>query len=74
MTIDYQVQLIQFPNKKVREVVVENEDGNYTIFIDSSISKETQVKAYLHALRHIQNNDFEKYDVQKIEHEVRFIN
>ena len=67
MTIDYQVCLIQFPNKRVRESVVINEDGSYTIFIDASLSHEEQKEEFLHALKHIMNEDFSKDDVQKIE-------
>lgn len=69
LTIEHQIQLIQFPNKKVCEIVVENDDGSFTIFIDSSITKERQIKAYMHALKHIHNNDFEKYYAQQIESE-----
>lgn len=67
MTIDYQVYLITFPTKKVTESVVENEDGSYSIFIESSLTYERQQKAFRHALRHIFGNDFEKNDVDKIE-------
>ena len=43
--IDYNVQLIQFPNKKVKETIVKNEDDSYTIFIDASLSSEEQRNA-----------------------------
>lgn len=58
--IDYQIQLIQFPTKKVKESVVENEDGSYTIFIESSLSREQQKEAFEHAMIHILENDFFK--------------
>ncbi len=58
--IDYQIQLIQFPNKKVKESVVENEDGSYTIFIESSLTREMQKQAFKHAMLHILGNDFSK--------------
>ena len=67
MTIDYQIQLIQFPNKKVKESVVENEDGSYTIFIESSLSKDKQQDAFKHAMKHILGDDFMKYNIDKIE-------
>ncbi len=67
MLIDYQVQLIQFPTGKVHESVTENEDGTYTIFIDCSLSRSEQVERCKHALRHIIQHDFEKYDVDEIE-------
>ena len=67
MTIDYQIQLIQCPNKKVKESVVENEDGSYTIFIESSLSKDKQQDAFKHAMKHILGDDFTKYNIDKIE-------
>lgn len=67
MTIDYQIQLIQFPNKKVKESVIENEDGSYTIFIESSLSKNQQREEFKHAMKHILGDDFSKYDIDKIE-------
>lgn len=73
MTIDYQVQLLSFPNKKVSESVVENEDGSYTIFIESSLTYERQQKAFRHAMNHIFGNDFEKNDVDKIEYDAHNI-
>lgn len=41
--------------------------GGYTIYIDSRLTREKQVRSYYHALNHIINNDFEKADVQEIE-------
>ncbi|MBO5068769.1 MAG: hypothetical protein J6C37_00160 [Roseburia sp.] len=67
MTIDYQIQMIQFPNSKVKESVVENEDGSYTIFIESSLSREQQQSAFIHAMQHILGEDFEKNDIERIE-------
>lgn len=43
--------------------------GGYTIYIDPSLSYHQQIKAYNHALWHIQNNDWEKDDLQQIETE-----
>lgn len=67
MTIDYQVQLIQFPTTKTKELVVLNEDDSYTIFIESSLSYEEQQKAFKHAMIHILNADFDRYNVNHIE-------
>lgn len=66
MTPDVNVILLNFPNKG-REIVVENEDGSYTILINSKLSHEGQLKAYEHAMHHIQESDFQKNDVQAIE-------
>ena len=72
MTPDVNVVLLDFPNYG-REMVVLNEDGSYTILINSKLSHESQIEAYTHAMRHINNHDFEKSNVQQIEavaHEV----
>lgn len=67
--IDYNVQLIQFPNKKVKETIVKNEDDSYTIFIDSSLSSEEQRNAFIHAMKHIAENDFDKEYADSIEYD-----
>lgn len=65
MSISYQVILMDMT---VNEVVTENEDGSYTIFINSRLNYEKQMKSYLHAMRHIVGDDFRKDDVQSIEY------
>ncbi len=65
MSISYQVILMDMT---VNEVVTENEDGSYTIFINSRLNYEKQTKAYLHAMKHITGDDFQKDDVQSIEY------
>lgn len=65
MSISYQVILMDMT---VNEVVTENEDGSYTIFINSRLNYEKQMKAYLHAMKHITGDDFQKDDVQIIEY------
>lgn len=66
MTPDVNVILWNFPNNG-REMVVPNEDGSYTILINSKLSDEGRLRAYEHAMKHITDNDFEKDDVQSIE-------
>lgn len=68
MTPDINVCLVNFPCSG-EEMVIPNEDTSYTILINSRLSHENQVKAYYHAIKHLQNNDFEKNDVQQIEAE-----
>ena len=65
MSINYQVILMDMT---VNEVVTENEDGSYTIFINSRLNYEKRLKAYLHAMKHIEGDDFQKDDVQNIEY------
>lgn len=53
----------------IHEQVTQNHDGSYTIFLNSRDSYEMNRFSYLHAMYHITNGDFEKYDVQEIETE-----
>lgn len=64
--IDYQVHFIKLGNN-VKEAVTRNEDDSYTIFIDNRLCKEEQNNAFLHAIKHILQNDFDKTDVNLIE-------
>lgn len=64
MSIDYHVELIDFPSGKVHEAVTPNEDGTFTIFIDKKLTFEAQRERFLHALRHLFGDDFEKYSAQ----------
>ena len=61
------VQLIDFHSNKSNEMIIPNEDGSYTILINSRSACNKQLEAYEHALRHIENEDFEKTDIQYIE-------
>ena len=64
MTPTVQVILMDL---SVNEAVTENADGSYTIFINARLNHESQLDAYNHAMKHIENNDFERNDVQLIE-------
>ena len=64
---DVYVYLIDMPYK-VHEVVSPCLDGNYTVYLNSRLSYQDRVKAYNHALRHIETCDFEcEEDIQTIE-------
>lgn len=65
----YHVELIDFPNYKVKECVIEDENGDYTVFIDARLSDQQQREALLHALKHMDHDDFARDDVQLIEYE-----
>lgn len=53
------------------ELVTPNEDGSYTIILNSRHTSERQKEAFIHALNHIQNNHFDMSDVQSIEYNSR---
>ena len=42
------------------EVVTENDDGSYSIFIDPALDYETQFSKYVHAVKHINRHDFSR--------------
>ncbi|MDE6015075.1 MAG: hypothetical protein K2H41_05180 [Acetatifactor sp.] len=60
---------VQFLNMDtmIPEHLIKNADDSYTIFLNSRLSRETQLKSYYHALKHIEREDFHRIDVQKIE-------
>ena len=51
----------------IAEQVIKNNDDSYTVLLNARLSHERQLEAYYHAIKHIQNNDFEKYDSGQIE-------
>lgn len=59
---------MRFNQGNVHESVTENEDGSYTIFIDTDICVEAQRESFYHAIKHIIGGDFSKDDVQLIEY------
>lgn len=65
MSFDYQVFFMD--GMTVNEAITENEDGSFTIFINSNLCDSKRLKAINHAIRHITGRDFEKADVQEIE-------
>ncbi len=59
--------LIDLPTK-IHEIVTPCADG-YTVYINARLSSLGRMEAYDHAMWHIQNNDFERENVQEIESE-----
>ena len=64
MTGDVFVYLVDMP---VDEAVRPCGPFGYCIYINARLSEKGRRDAYFHALRHIENGDFEKDDVQEIE-------
>lgn len=56
---DINVVLVDMPST-IKEYVVANKDLTFTVVLNAKHSYETRLKAYQHALSHIQNGDFEK--------------
>lgn len=65
--VDIYVYIVDLPGR-VDEMVTPCLDG-YTVYLNARLSYAGRVEAYHHAIRHIERNDFENDDVQKIEEE-----
>lgn len=66
MIFDYQIYFMA--KMSVNEVVTENEDGSYTIFVNDDLCDQKKLDAINHAFRHIRDKDFGNNDVQNIEY------
>ena len=66
MSFDYQI-FFSMDGMTVNEVITENEDSSFTIFINANLCESKRLKAINHAIRHIREHDFAKEDVQEIE-------
>lgn len=51
------VQILDFGNSIPATVTI-NDDGSFSIFLNARLSYERRLEAYLHEIRHIQNQDF----------------
>ena len=63
---DIYIQILDM-DTKIPEQLVKNNDDSYTIFLNSRLSRDSQLKSYYHALKHIREDDFERESVQEIE-------
>ena len=59
------VYIVDLPDR-VDEMVTPCIDG-YTVYLNARLTYAGRVRAYHHAMRHIERNDFEGLDVQEIE-------
>lgn len=67
VTMDFDYQIFFMDGMSVNEMVTENEDGSFTIFVNSNLCESKRMRAINHAIMHIKNRDFEKENVQEIE-------
>lgn len=58
--------LVDMPTR-MKGQTVKNEDGSYSVFLNSRMASNQIEKTYIHEIEHIQNGDFEKEQVQRIE-------
>lgn len=69
--IDINVQLVDFKVTSSDEMVRHNEDGSYTILLNSRQATNRQISAYKEALGHIMRGECDQRDgnVQEIEYD-----
>lgn len=67
MTDDIYIQYLDMKATKVKETVMCNEDGSYTVFLNTRFTTEQLNEAYIHACRHIDRDDFHKESADSIE-------
>ena len=67
MTPNVYIYTVSLP-PMVSEMVVPCLDG-YTVYLDSDLDDEERMKAYRHALGHIERDDWSRTDVGQIEKE-----
>lgn len=54
---DYFIRHLPFPVSKIGGMVMPNDDGTYSIYINANLNPERQRKAFFHELKHIENDD-----------------
>ena len=73
MKLDINTRLIDM-DVLVGEQIIKNNDDSYTILLNARLSHERQLECYRHALLHIDNEDFEKDNADKIEKNTHYKN
>lgn len=68
--VDYFVRLVDFPVCTCGGIILLNDDGTYTILINSRLSHDQNLDSLRHELNHIKNGDFYRDDpIEQIEKE-----
>ena len=56
--VDYFVRLVDFPNCKCNGAVALNDDGTFSVYINSKASDAQKKKAMQHEICHMVDDDF----------------
>ena len=66
---DYFVRLVPFPeNAKIHACTLLNDDGTYSVYLDSKTPSERKKRAMRHELNHMANDDMHgEKDIRSIE-------
>ena len=67
MDNDIFVYIVDMPTTAAEMIMPCN--GGYTIYLNARLSYQDRVRAYTHALKHVEQNDWNKTNVQEIEAE-----
>lgn len=57
---DYFIKFVDFPVCSCGGVILLNEDGTYTILLNSRLSRQQNRDSLIHELNHIKNGDFSR--------------
>lgn len=55
---DYFIRFVDFPVCSCGGAILLNEDGTYTILLNSRLSRQQNKDSLIHELNHIKNGDF----------------
>ena len=68
MTSEIFVRLIEMPTC-CGGMTIQDEDGNFNVYLNANLSEERRMKAFEHEMFHINHDDFESLlPVDRIEH------
>lgn len=57
MAEDIIIRYVSLPHT-VRGMTIQDEEGNYNIYLNSRLSHEAHIATLQHEIKHIKNNDF----------------
>ena len=64
--VDYFVYF-QPMHGKIGGYVTPNQDGTYSVYLNSALNRERNIQTLIHECNHIANDDFSKSDIITIE-------
>lgn len=63
---DYFVRITDFPVCSSGGMIIPNDDGTYSIYINARCSLDQQRNSYKHEIKHIEHDDFFRSDPVEI--------
>lgn len=67
---DYFIRFVDFPVCSCGGAILLNEDGTYTILLNSRLTRQQNADSLIHELNHIKHGDFSRnLPIQQIESE-----